>query len=81
MFFYKYNEVSKKLNRSSDHVIQFLLAELGTTGSIDQSQALIIRGRFQQKQIEAVIKRYVQEYVQCKTCKSPDTVLHKENRL
>lgn len=42
-------EVCKKLSRSSDHVIQFLLAELGTTGSIDQSQALIIRGRFQQK--------------------------------
>ena len=39
-------EVCKKLNRSSNHVIQFLLAELGTTGSIDQSQALIRRGRF-----------------------------------
>jgi translation initiation factor 2 subunit 2 len=74
-------EVCKRLNRASDHVIQFLLAELGTTGSTDATNSLIIRGRFQQKQIEAVIKRYVQEYVQCKTCKSPDTVLIKENRL
>ena len=74
-------EVCKRLNRANDHVIQFLLVELGTTGSTDATNSLIIRGRFQQKQIEAVIKRYVQEYVQCKTCKSADTVLIKENRL
>lgn len=79
--FQNINEVCKKLHRTPEHLIAFLLAELGTTGSVDAEGALIVKGRFQQKQIEAVIKRYVQEYVQCKTCKSPDTVLTKENRL
>lgn len=74
-------EVCKRLNRTPEHLIQFLLAELGTTGSVDGANALVIRGRFQQKQIEAVLKRYVQDYVQCKTCRSAETSLIKENRL
>ncbi|KAI7897661.1 domain found in IF2B/IF5-domain-containing protein [Cokeromyces recurvatus] len=74
-------EISKRLHRPADHVIQFLFAELGTTGSIDGAQRLIIKGRFQQKQIENVLRRYIVEYVTCKTCKSPNTIMTKDNRL
>jgi len=38
-------------------------------------------GRFQQKQIENVLRSYILEYVTCKVCRRPDTVLTKENRL
>ncbi|KAI8056493.1 domain found in IF2B/IF5-domain-containing protein [Gilbertella persicaria] len=75
------SEISKRLHRPADHVIQFLFAELGTTGSIDGAQRLIIKGRFQQKQIENVLRRYIVEYVTCKTCKSPNTIMTKDNRL
>ncbi|KAI8927068.1 domain found in IF2B/IF5-domain-containing protein [Entophlyctis helioformis] len=71
----------RRLRRTPDHLVQFLFAELGTTGSIDGAQRLLIKGRFQQKQIENVLKRYIVEYVTCKTCKSAETVLKKENRL
>ncbi|KAF9146814.1 hypothetical protein BGX30_007732 [Mortierella sp. GBA39] len=74
-------DICKRMHRQPEHVIQFLFAELGTSGSIDGSQRLVIKGRFQQKQIEAVLRRYIVEYVTCKTCKSPDTILTKENRL
>ncbi|KAG1469956.1 hypothetical protein G6F56_002959 [Rhizopus delemar] len=74
-------EISKRLHRPAEHVIQFLFAELGTTGSIDGGQRLIIKGRFQQKQIENVLRRYIVEYVTCKTCKSPNTIMTKDNRL
>ncbi|KAI8850613.1 domain found in IF2B/IF5-domain-containing protein [Chytridium lagenaria] len=74
-------EISKRMRREPDHLIQYLFAELGTTGSIDGGQRLIIKGRFQQKQIENILKRYIVEYVTCKTCKSGDTLLSKENRL
>jgi translation initiation factor 2 subunit 2 len=47
------------MRRQPDHVIQFLFAELGTTGSLDGSQRLIIKGRFQPKQIETVLKKYI----------------------
>ncbi|KAI8342993.1 domain found in IF2B/IF5-domain-containing protein, partial [Chlamydoabsidia padenii] len=74
-------DISKRLHREPEHVIQFLFAELGTTGSVDGAQRLIIKGRFQQKQIENVLRRYIVEYVTCKTCKSPDTIMTKDNRL
>ncbi|GAA5918283.1 hypothetical protein JCM6882_006318 [Rhodosporidiobolus microsporus] len=33
------------------------------------------------KQIENVLRRYIIEYVTCKTCKSPDATLTKKDRL
>ncbi|PGH23844.1 hypothetical protein AJ80_02092 [Polytolypa hystricis UAMH7299] len=75
-------DICKRMKRSDDHVMQFLFAELGTSGSVDGSRRLVIKGRFQQKQIENVLRRYIVEYVTCKTCRSPDTELSKgENRL
>ena len=48
---------------------------------MDGNQRLVIKGRFQQKQIETVLKKYIVEYVTCKICKSAETLLSKENRL
>lgn len=74
-------DICKKMHRQPEHVIQYLFAEMGTTGSVDGAGRLVIKGRFQQKQIENVLRRYMVEYVTCKTCKSPDTLLTKENRI
>lgn len=74
-------EISRRMRRPVEHVTQFLLTELGTTGNMDGAQRLIIKGRFQQLQMENLLRRYIQEYVTCKTCRSPETQLMKENRL
>lgn len=75
-------EIAKRLNRSEEHLSQFLFAEMGTSGSLDGSRRLVIKGRFQSKQIENILRRYILEYVICKTCLSPSTELSKgENRL
>ncbi|CAF0763592.1 unnamed protein product [Rotaria sordida] len=79
--FSNFGEICKSLKRQEKHLHQYLLAELGTNGSIDANNALIIKGRFQQKQIENVLRSYIKEYVICKTCRSPDTSLQKEERL
>jgi translation initiation factor 2 beta subunit (eIF-2beta)/eIF-5 len=63
------------------HLLAFLFAELGTSGAIDGNNQLIMKGRFQQKHIENVLRRYIKEYVTCHTCRSPDTILNKETRL
>ncbi|KAI0394070.1 domain found in IF2B/IF5-domain-containing protein [Xylariaceae sp. FL0594] len=75
-------DITKRMKRSSEHVTAYLFTELGTTGSVDGSKRLVIKGRFQQKQIESMLRKYIIEYVTCRTCKSPDTTLEKgENRL
>jgi len=79
--FANFNEIAKMLHRQPKHLLMFLFAELGTSGAIDGSNQLIIKGRFQQKHIENVLRRYIKEYVTCHTCRSPDTILNKEGRL
>lgn len=74
-------DICKRMRRQPEHVIQFLFAELGTIGSVDGTQRLVIRGRFQPKQIENVLRRYITEYVICKTCKRPETLLSKKDRI
>lgn len=76
-------QIAQVLQRNPSHLIQYLFAELGTSGSIDGEQRLIIKGRFQDKNIEGVLRRYIQEYVICRTCKSMNTELKREaaNRL
>ncbi|KAK8849423.1 hypothetical protein IAR55_004755 [Kwoniella newhampshirensis] len=75
------SDICRRMHRQPEHVIQFLYSELGTTGSVDGSQRLVMKGRYTQKQIENVLRKYIVEYVTCKICKSPDTLLGKENRL
>jgi translation initiation factor 2 subunit 2 len=45
-------ETCQTLGRKPGHLMNYVLVELGTIGSIDGSHNLIIKGRFQQKQIE-----------------------------
>ena len=79
--FANFMDIAKTLHRLPKHLLDFLLAELGTSGSMDGNQQLIIKGRFQPKQIENVLRRYIKEYVTCHTCCSPETILQKDTRL
>ena len=39
-------EICARMKRSDEHVTQFLFAELGTSGSVDGSKRLVIKGRY-----------------------------------
>jgi translation initiation factor 2 beta subunit (eIF-2beta)/eIF-5 len=41
-----FQEICAMMRRNSDHVFQFMMAELGTEGSIDGNKRLVIRGKF-----------------------------------
>ncbi|KAM0044640.1 putative translation initiation factor IF2/IF5 [Helianthus debilis subsp. tardiflorus] len=79
--FVNFMDLCKSMHRQPEHVMTFLLAELGTSGSLDGQQRLVVKGRFAPKNFEGILRRYVNEYVICNGCKSPDTLLIKENRL
>lgn len=49
------------MNRAGEHVSAYLLAELGTSGSLDGQQRLVVKGRFLPKSFETVLRRYVNE--------------------
>merc|ERR1739836_312012 len=80
--FVNFTEIAKMLHRQPKHLLSFLTAELGTPGAaIDGNDQLILKGRFQQKHIENVLRRCIKEFVTCHTCRSPDTILNKETRV
>jgi len=67
------------MHRQPEHVMSFLLAELGTDGSIDGNQRLVIKGRYQPKQVESLLKKYIMEYVTCHMCRNPETTLTRDS--
>ena len=76
MLWANFNQICQIIKRSVEHLQQFLFAELGTEGSIDGNQRLIIKGRYQSKQIESLLKKYIVEYVQCHMCKKTRNIIN-----
>lgn len=68
---------AKYLNRNVAHIQSYFLAELGTDGSIDGRQQLLIRGRYLVDQIKSILVKYINEYVLCHICKVIDTSLNR----
>jgi len=76
--FINFTEIVHNLNRDCQHTLNYLQTELGTTGSLDGQSRLVIKGRFRPAGMETVLRNYIKEYVMCRMCKSPDTLLAKD---
>src|SRR3989304_1269382 len=76
-----FDDNCRSINRPHQHVCDFILSELGTTGSLGADNNMTIRARFQSRQIEDLLKKYIVEYVICNTCGSPETNFSKESRI
>jgi translation initiation factor 2 subunit 2 len=74
-----FQENCQMMHRNPEHVLQFTLAELGTEGSIDGNQRLVIRGRYVPKDIESLLRKYIAEYVTCQMCRIPNTTLTRDS--
>lgn len=75
-----FSDIVSVLRREPDHVMKYLLGELGTAGKIDGSRA-IFNGKFDKNQITGLIEKYTEDYVICSECGKPDTRLVKEGRI
>jgi translation initiation factor 2 subunit 2 len=71
----------RSISRKPEHVVEFVLTELGTTGSLDGQNKFVIKGRYSSKQLESVLAKYIKEYVACSTCRFLNTELKRENRI
>ena len=77
--FRNFIEVVNHMDRDENHVYQFLLNELGTSGSRDGPRARF-KGRIPPKRLKKTIVNYVNTYVKCTQCGAPDTHFIKEDR-
>lgn len=73
-------EIADVVRRDQDHLMKYLLGELGTAGKIDGTRA-IFNGKFESSLINGLVKGYVDDYVICSECGKPDTRLFKDDRI
>ena len=68
----------KSMHRQPEHFLAYLSAEMGTTGNIQDGGRLVMKGRFVPEGYVRVLKKYMREYVICRSCSSPNTVLMRD---
>jgi translation initiation factor 2 subunit 2 len=73
-------EIADVVRRDQDHLMKYLLGELGTAGKIDGTRA-IFNGKFEPSLINGLVRGYVDDYVICSECGKPDTRLVKDDRV
>lgn len=76
-----FKEICELFRREANHVMKFLVRNLGTAGYVTDDSKLVLQGRFSDEQILTLLNRYVDFFVRCPTCGRPDTRLVKKGKV
>ncbi len=79
-FLRNFAEFPKVLRRDPDKVLQYLSKEFAVPAERLGEKAMFI-GKRDPDDFTRLFQIYVKDYVECPTCKSPDTKVVKENRI
>ena len=79
-FLRNFTEFPKVLRREPDKVLQYLAKEFAVPAERIGDKAMFI-GKRDPDDFTRLFQIYVKDYVECPTCKSPDTEVVKENRI
>jgi len=74
-----FNEIVSIINRQTEHVQSFFISELSTNCNIDSMSRMIIKGKFSQKQVESIFRKYINMYVLCDSCNKHNTTLIRDS--
>lgn len=69
--------IAKTLKRDSQHLVKFFIKETGVPAFYDGTK-IILNGTFNGFKSNQLYQKYVAEFVLCKQCNKPDTVLLSE---
>jgi len=79
-FLRNFAEFPKAFRRDAGKVLQYLSKEFATPAEIAGDKAIFV-GKRGPQDFELLLQRYVKDYLECPTCKIPDTKIEKVNRL
>jgi len=71
-------DIIRIINRNIEHVQSFFISELNSNCNIDSLSRLIIKGKYSQRQVESIFKKYITDYVICDSCNKSNTYLLKD---
>jgi len=72
--------IAATFNREPEHLMKYLLKELGAAGDIQGAQATF-QGKFSPATVQERIRHYAEEFVLCRECGLPDTRLERRERI
>lgn len=72
-------DIADRVRREPQHLLHFLLRELGTPGEIDNRRA-IFKAKISMNVLNERLQQYTDTYVICAECSRPDTKLVKHDR-
>lgn len=73
-------QIADIIGRKPQHLLKYVLKELATPGT-QKNQTLILGSKIPAGKINEKISNYVEEFVFCKECTSPDTKMVKEGDI
>ncbi len=73
-------DIAERVRRDPEHLLQYLLRELGTPGTIE-GRRVVFKSKVNPAQLVERIREYTEMYVICSECGRPDTKLVKEGRV
>lgn len=74
-------QIVDAINRDAQHLLVYLLREIGAPGLLDENKRLVLKARISKEDLLRRIRNYVDTYVLCSECERPDTHLVKEGRI
>ena len=77
--FRNFKDVCDKVRREPDHLLQYLLKELGTPGNIEDRR-VVFKAKLRVSDIDERVRDYTETYVICSECGRPDTRMEKDDR-
>lgn len=66
------NQTAKYINRDVEELFTFIKKELGTNGSYDEKRGRF-KGDFDSDDLQEVLDEFIEKFVTCSQCGSPDT--------
>ncbi|MBX8633116.1 MAG: translation initiation factor IF-2 subunit beta [Thermoplasmata archaeon] len=78
--FRNFMDIAEKLRRDPQHLLQYLLREMGTAGTLEGRRA-VFKSKLNPMQVDEKLKEYTDVFVICSECGRPDTRMVKEGRI
>jgi translation initiation factor 2 subunit 2 len=73
-----FQATADRLDRAPADLLRFLQREVGTSASIDETGRARLTGSFKPARLADAVAEYVDTYVRCAECHSPDTRVRTE---
>ena len=75
-----FGDILSVLRRDERHLSKFFFKQLATPGNVE-GKLLILQRKVPRSLLQKKLEDYIREYVYCKVCGEPDTILSKEDRI